>query len=216
MFALGALTLLAAILTDTQVPADRTTYGGDNSRCGCGAKKDAYGASTCGCTYGGTMRTGAGHSPMTQSHFGAVGVHSYSTAPTSMPGFGAMSRVDIAQPQSMEPGSWEAAWYGVWYGANADSLTQRIEQINAKVMQIVREILGWAIATKGPRLMSLNSQRDKLVKAGLPLDHPKIVAIENKARGILEAKGITPDQAQRIDRLKAERDELMRKKVGIV
>jgi hypothetical protein len=187
MYTIGALALLAAIFTDTQVPPDKTTYGGG---CGCGgSQKKSYGATACGC--------------QKKDSVGTLGVGTYATAPTSMPGFGA------------EPGSWEAAWKGDYYGFNTDPITQRIEQINHAVMGIIKQILGWAVATKGPRLMSLNSQRDELIRSGAALGDPRVTALEVEAMQILRDRGVSPQQEAQLNQLKAERDHLLRQKAGI-
>jgi len=131
-------------------------------------------------------------------------------------GYGAtLSRAEMVQGYGAEPGSWEAAWHGVQYGA--DPISARIEAINTQVMKIVKRILGWAVATKGPKLISLNSQRDALIKQGVPPNSPQVSALENQAFAILQAAGLQPGSSeyQTLQHLGAKRDQLIRKQAGL-
>lgn len=128
--------------------------------------------------------------------------------------FGALSRAQMVEGYGAQPGSWEAAWYGVWYGA--DPTTAQIEAINSQVMKIVKRVLGWAVATKGPKLISLNSQRDALIKQGVPPNSPQVTALEQKAFSILQGAGLRPSspEYQTLRNLGAQRDKLLLQQAG--
>ncbi len=128
--------------------------------------------------------------------------------------FGALSRSEMVHGYGAAPGSWEAAWYGAWYGS--DPTTAQIEAINSQVMKIVKRILGWAVATKGPKLISLNSKRDALITQGMPPTHPQVTAIEQQAFAILQGAGLRPSspEYQTLRTLGAQRDRLLQQKAG--
>lgn len=130
--------------------------------------------------------------------------------------FGALlNRSEMVEDYGTEPGSWSAAWHGVRYGG--DPITSQIEAINSQVMKIVKQILGWSVATKGPKLISLNNQRDTLIKQGVPLHHPQISAIEQQATKILHEAGMKPQSQEdrTLRALAAQRDRLMLQQAGL-
>lgn len=96
-------------------------------------------------------------------------------------------------------------YYGAYnrrtiYGAD------RLSEIEAQVLKIVRRyVKAWNI----PKLISLNKQRDRLILAGKPPSDPEVEAIEEKAEGLLP--NIPPAEYARLEALKQERDQLLRK-----
>ncbi len=212
MYIIPGLALLAALFADTQVPATKTAYGACP-----GCKSPSCPPRCTGCTsFGGVTSADVGtggDSP--EGSFGAL-------TRAEMAQYGQLSRGEMAAGYGATgygavPGSWDAAWYGVFYGGAVDAITQRIEQINSSVMKIIKKVLGWGVATKGPKLIGLNNKRDKLIMSGVPLSDPRIAAIEQEGLGILTKAGLKSGSSDHvaINALGDERDVLLLKKAGL-
>jgi hypothetical protein len=124
--------------------------------------------------------------------------------------FGQLQRTDMF-------GALEDRWNDAWYGVvtySGDRILDRLSQLESMAMKIVKKLLGWKAATKGPRLLALNNQRDKLIIAGASSTDPQVINLQNQAMAILQSVGMvvgSPDH-QQLTAIGNERDALLRQK----